>query len=59
METISDTTKRALAEDTAVRLESIVQKVKALWVQGRTAMYSDVDVITIMGAIELLRKMSN
>ena len=59
METISDATKRALAEDTAVRLESIVQKVKALWVQSRTAMYSDVDVITIMGAVELLRKMSN
>lgn len=59
METISDTTKGALAEDIAVRLESIVQKVKALWMQGRTAMYSDADVISIMGAIELLRKMSN
>ncbi len=59
METISDGVASALVENTADRLESIIQKVKVLWMQGRNAMYSDADVITIMGAVELLRKMSN
>ena len=56
MEITSDIVANALVENTADRLESIVQKVKVLWVQGRNAMYSDADVITIMGAVELLRK---
>jgi hypothetical protein len=56
MERTSDTVASALVENTADRLESIVQKVKVLWMQGRNAMYSDADVITIMGAVELLRK---
>ena len=59
MEKTSDTVSNALVENTADRLESIVQKVKVLWMQGRNAMYSDADVITIMGAVELLRKMNN
>jgi hypothetical protein len=56
MEKTSDTVSNALVENTADRLESIVQKVKVSWMQGRNAMYSDADVITIMGAVELLRK---
>lgn len=59
MEKTSDAVINALVENTADRLESIVQKVKVLWMQGRNAMYSDADVITIMGAVELLRKMNN
>lgn len=56
MEKTSDIVANALVENTADRLESIVQKVKVLWIQGRNAMYTDTDVITIMGAVELLRK---
>ena len=56
METASDIVTSTLVENTADRLESIVQKVKVLWMQGRNAMYTDADVITIMGAVELLRK---
>lgn len=56
METEFDIVASALVENTADRLESIVQKVKVLWMQGRNAMYTDADVITIMGAVELLRK---
>lgn len=56
METASDIVASALVENTADRLESIAQKVKVLWMQGRNAMYTDADVITIMGAVELLRK---
>lgn len=59
MEKTSNAVSNALVENTADRLESIVQKVKVLWTQGRNAMYSDADVITIMGAVELLRKMNN
>lgn len=56
METEFDIVTSALVENTADRLESIIQEVKVLWMQGRNAMYSDTDVITIMGAVELLRK---
>jgi hypothetical protein len=46
----------AMACTVAERLESIVQEVRELWTDGRTAIYSDADLITILGAIELLRK---
>lgn len=53
---MGDIETSALAYDIAERLESIIQEVREVWVNGRTAIYSDADVVTILDAIELLRK---
>ena len=53
---MADIETSAWAYTVAERLESIIQQVREVWANGRTAIYSDEDVIAILDAIELLRK---